>query len=241
MIRLRFILTALMLIFLASVPHVAQAQSDPEEAYDPFADYSEFDEASDEEADINFFRNGRFLTVGLAVGPQTFTQGMGEAYGDGPTMGLTLSYFFDMSLAMSLGLMTGDHSVKFVTSGGTFTGAVTFNELNFHLKYYMATQNMMKGLANLNPYIVGGFSQVNREYSVSEYQESSRDSTTSTDLGMGIEIPLLRRKSFFGVQALYHYVSFVDENKRFFNGVDVLNKKVDGDFINWTLILGMNF
>ena len=45
------------------------AQTDPEEAYDPFTDYSEFDEASDEEADINFFRNGRFFTVGLAMGP----------------------------------------------------------------------------------------------------------------------------------------------------------------------------
>src|SRR5687767_13996048 len=118
MIRLRFILTSLMLIFLASAPQQAFSQSDPEEAYDPFADYSEFDEASDEEADINFFRNGRFLSVGLAAGPQTFTGGMGSAYGDGLAMGLSLSYFFDMSLAMSLGLMTGDHSAKFVTSGG---------------------------------------------------------------------------------------------------------------------------
>lgn len=239
--RLRFILTAFMLISLASLPHPARAQSEPEEAYDPFADYSEFDEASDEEADINFFRNGRFLTVGLAVGPQTFTQGMSDAYGDGPTMGLQLSYFFDMSLAMQLGLMSGDHSVKIDTSGGDYTGTVDFGELNFYVKYYLSTQNMIKGLANLSPYIIGGFSQVTRTYSIAEYSESSRDTTTSTDIGFGIEVPLLRRKSFFGIQAVYHYINFTDENKRFFNGVDVLDKKINGDFINWSFILGMNF
>ncbi|MFN9068010.1 MAG: hypothetical protein ACK5V3_12335, partial [Bdellovibrionales bacterium] len=63
----------LYLIFILGVlsPGTAFSQVDTEEAYDPFSDYSEFDEASDEEADINFFRNGRFLTVGLAAGPQT--------------------------------------------------------------------------------------------------------------------------------------------------------------------------
>ena len=56
-----------------SSPHYLLAQNTPatnqntqnidEESFDPFSDYSEFDESSDEEADINFFRNGRFLTV----------------------------------------------------------------------------------------------------------------------------------------------------------------------------------
>ena len=37
---------------------LAQSGTD---AYDPFVDYSEFEEVSEEEADINFFRNGRFF------------------------------------------------------------------------------------------------------------------------------------------------------------------------------------
>lgn len=239
--RFGLLLSTLMLILMATAPQTAFGQTDPEEAYDPFTDYSEFDEASDEEADINFFRNGRFLTVGLAAGPQTFTGGMADAYGDGPAMGLLLSYFFDLRLAMTLGLMTGDHSVKMVTSGGTYTGTVGLTEVNFHLKYYFSTQNMMKGLANMNPYMVGGLTQVTRTYSIAELEESSKDSTTSTDIGIGIEIPILRRKSFFGIQGLYHYVNFKDENKRYINGTQVLEKKIDGDFINWSFILGMNF
>ena len=44
------------------LPGVRVAQFDADDTYDPFADYSEFDEAQEEEADINFFRNGRFCS-----------------------------------------------------------------------------------------------------------------------------------------------------------------------------------
>lgn len=239
MIRFAFALALASLLSLS--PISAFAQTDPEEAYDPFSDYSEFDEASDEEADINFFRNGRFLTVGLAVGPQTFTDGMAKAYGDGPAMGVYLSYFFDMRLAMALGLMAADHSVEIKTTGPTYTGTVSFNEVNFHLKYYFNTQNITKGLADLNPYTMGGFSQVTRTYSIAELLTRSKETVTSTDLGFGIEIPLLRKKAYLGIQTLYHFVSFTDENKATVNGVDPLVYKLNGDYINTQFILGMNF
>ncbi len=77
-----------------------------------FTDYSEFDEESDEEADINFFRNGRFFTMGLAGGIRGFTGNFADTYESAPTFGLFLSYFFDLRLALSLGFQTGDHAVK---------------------------------------------------------------------------------------------------------------------------------
>ena len=240
----RRLFSLLLLSTILVFPQHSFAQLDSDEAYDPFADYSEFDEASDEEADINFFKNGRFLTAGLALGPQTFTGGMASAYSDAPIMGLTLSYFFDLRLALTLGLMTSDHSVKIKTTGETLTGNVGINEVNIHMKYYLSTQNMIKGIADLNPYLVGGFSQVTRSYSIAELQSESRETATSTDFGGGIEIPLLRRKSFFGFQAVYHYINFADENKRGIRdsvGDQLLLKKLDGDYINWQLILGMNF
>ena len=238
---IRFAILLALASFLTLSPHKAFAQTDPEEAYDPFSDYSEFDEASDEEADINFFRNGRFLTVGLAVGPQTFTDGMAKAYGDGPAMGLYISYFFDLRLAMSLGLMAADHNVKIKTTVPLYTGTVSFNEVNFHLKYYFNTQNVQKGLADLNPYMMGGLSQVTRSYSIAELLTRSKETLTSTDLGIGIEIPLLRRKAYLGIQSLYHMISFTDENKATVNGVDPLLYKLNGDYINTQFILGLNF
>ena len=48
----------------------ASAQYDGDDVYDPFADYSEFEENNQEEADINFFRNGRSFNVNFLFGGQ---------------------------------------------------------------------------------------------------------------------------------------------------------------------------
>lgn len=238
-----FILLIMMSFQLA--PRMAMAQTDPDESYDPFTDYSEFDEASDEEADINFFRNGRFFTVGFAGGPRQFTENMGKAYGSGPTFGLLLSYFFDLRMAFTLGLMTGDHSVNLETINSTaFTGNTSFTFINLDLKYYLSTQNVTKGLADLNPYVLGGFSQVYRTYTISGLETQSRESTMSTDIGAGLEIPLMRRKAFVGLQATYHYVGFADENGEYItttSGQQKLKNKVNGDLMDFLFILGLNF
>ncbi|MFN8944662.1 MAG: outer membrane beta-barrel protein [Pseudobdellovibrionaceae bacterium] len=217
------------------------AQLDADEAFDPFADYSEFDEASDEEADINFFRNGRFFTVGLATGFRGFTGNFKTTYGSGPTFGLFLAYFFDLKFAFQLGFMTGDHSVKFASTQNSYTGTVSFTTLNFDLKYYMNTQNVTKGLADLNPYIIGGFAQFYRTYTISNIEGFARDTTMGVDLGAGIEIPIMRKKGFLGLQGTYRYVNFPDENKDFVQGQERLENKIDGDLYDILLILGMNF
>lgn len=220
------------------------AQVDPDEAYDPFTDYSEFDEESDEEADINFFRNGRFFTIGLAGGTRGFTGNFADAYGSGPTFGIFLSYFFDLRLALSLGFQTGDHAVGFTVDNGskTYTGNVSMTAMNFDLKYYLNTQNVTRGLADLNPYLLAGVGQFYRTYTISGLDGFSRDATMGFDVGAGLEIPLMRKKAYLGIQAAYHYVNFADENKSYIdNGAEKLDKNLTGDFYDFLLILGMNF
>lgn len=223
------------------------AQSDPDEAYDPFTDYSEFDEASDEEADINFFRNGRFFTVGLLIGPRGYTEGMGKVYNQAPSFGLSISYFFDLRLAFALGLITGDSSLNFRTTSPTITdysGTVSLTTISMALKYYFNTQNVTKGLADLNPYMLMGFSQVNRTQTIATLAVTGRDTTTGVDGGIGLEIPLMRRKAYLGLQATYHYASFADENKEFIDdggSNQKLEYKFNGDFYDLLFILGMNF
>ncbi|MFP5520019.1 MAG: outer membrane beta-barrel protein [Bdellovibrionia bacterium] len=217
------------------------AQVDPDEAYDPFADYSEFDEDSDEEADINFFKNGRFLTAALFFGYRSFTQGMATNYQSGPAYGLQLSYFFDLRLALALSFVTGDHSVNIKTSGPTYTGNVSYSSLGFNLKYYLNTQNVTKGLADLNPYIIAGLTHHTRTYTFSEVDGFDRAAALGFDGGLGIEIPLLRRKAYFGIQGVYHYVAFPDENKEFIEGTNKVDTPINGDFINIMALIGMNF
>lgn len=246
------LLTVLLGLFLAA-PAFAQSspdhksylisQVDPDEAYDPFTDYSEFDEESDEEADINFFRNGRFFTIGLAGGFRGFTGNFADAYESAPTFGLFLSYFFDLRVAMSLGFQTGDHSVRFTVNNDskTYTGNVSITSINFDLKYYLNTQNVTRGLADLNPYILGGFAQFYRTYTIAGLDGFNRDSTMGFELGAGLEIPLMRKKAYLGLQGTYHYVNFNDENKSYIDGSEKLDKNLTGDFYSMLLILGMNF
>ena len=72
-------------------PGVLLAQNETDDAYDPFADYSEFEESMDEEEDINFFRNGRLLTLGFIGGYRGWTQTLGSIYTGNATFGLFLS------------------------------------------------------------------------------------------------------------------------------------------------------
>jgi hypothetical protein len=222
------------------------AQSDPDEAFDPFSDYSEFDEASDEEADINFFRNGRFFTVALAGGYRGFTDNFSKVYTGGPTYGLSLTYFFDLRLAMTLGFTTGDNAVKIESETRSYVGNVSFTTLNFDLKYYMNTQNVTRGLADLNPYLIGGFGQFYRTYTLAGLDGYSRDSTMGMELGAGLEVPLMRKKAYLGIQGMYHYVNFADENKGYINetptsGSVPLKTTVTGDLYDVMLLLGLNF
>lgn len=224
--------------------HYLIAQTDPDEAYDPFSDYSEFDEDSDEEADVNFFRNGRFLTVGIAAGYRGFTGNFSDAYSAAPDFGLYLTYFFDLRLAMTLGFQTGDHAVQFKTNADSYTGNVSISSLNFDLKYFLNTQNVTRGLADLNPYILGGVGQFYRTYTLAKLDGYSRDSTMGFDLGAGVEIPLMRKKAFLGLQATYHYVNFSDENKSYISnagGTEKLDKPLSGDLYDVFFILGLNY
>ena len=70
------------------------------EHYDPFADYSEFEEASEEEADVHFFTNGRLLNFGGLFGPRWFTSELGKQEGMfGLGGGVFLNFFFNLRSA----------------------------------------------------------------------------------------------------------------------------------------------
>ena len=195
-------------------PGILLAQAEGDDAYDPFADYSEFEESMDEEEDINFFRNGRMLTLGFIGGYRGFTQTLGQIYGGNAAFGLFLSYFFDLRFAMQIGYLTSDHTV--IVKGSGFTpiqGTVSLSDLTFLLKYYFNTQNVTRGLAELNPYIVGGFSQIYRTATYSTSPDSAKDSAFGFNIGAGLEIPMMRNKMFFGLQGNYQLIAFSDKGR----------------------------
>lgn len=237
--KLRYVLT----LFLMLAPTFAQAQYDGEDAYDPFADYSEFDEASEEEADINFFRHGRFFTIGFGGGFRGFTENMAKVYTSDPTYGLFMSYFFDLRAAVQVGFLTGDHAFEFSHPVEKVAGNVSMTIISVDYKYFLSSQNVTRGLADLNPYFVGGLAQVYRTISITGDSGGGRDATMGLSIGAGLEIPIMRKKSFFGLQGTYRYFNFKDENKfvelpqsRF-----QTTTRINGDSFDIVFLLGSNF
>ena len=216
-----------------------------DDAYDPFVDYSEFEEASEEEADINFFRNGRFFTLGIIGGYRSFTESQGDIFDPGTAFGVFLSYFFDLRFALQLSFLTGDHAIGFqAKNGGTkVRGNAGMTTAGLALKYYFNTQNVTRGLANLNPYITGGFSQVTRTMTISGEQAFGKEGAMGFDMGAGIELPMLRNKMYFGSQFTYQLVTFKDENSEITlqNGSEPTGIFPTGDVFMVNFILGVNF
>lgn len=227
---------------LLGIPGLKVAQFDADDTYDPFADYSEFDEAQEEEADINFFRNGRFVTLGFIGGIRGFTEGLGDMYRSSPTFGLFLSYFFDLRFALQFSFQTSDHGFRVASRTKAANGNVGIQNFSLDIKYYVNTQNVTKGLARFNPYIIGGFARVDRTTTIENVQGFGKEGAMAFDLGAGIELPLMRNKMFFGAQAMYQLVNFHDENTEvLFDNGEHTGKYPNGDSYTVLGILGVNF
>lgn len=241
--KAHLILGLFLLLGFVLTPQRGYAQAEGDDAYDPFADYSEFDENTDEEADINFFRHGRFVTMGFAMGYRGYTEKLNDLYSSAPTYGLFLSYFFDLRSAVQLSFLTGDHGFEVKALGDKVTGNIGFTLINLDYKYYMNTQNITRGLADLNPYFMGGLAQIYRTKSIPGDLSDGKEATMGLNLGGGIEIPLNRKKSFFAFQFTYRYYNFKDENNYIYmpNVSATSSIKPRGDSYDFLGILGMNF
>lgn len=249
------------LLFFCMLPNSKlKAQEEPtqlsiDESFDPFADYNEYEQDSEQEADIHFLRNGRYLTLAFAGGYRSFIGGgFAEAYRANIHYGMEFSYFFNLNLAMSLGFTNSDHNVNFASYTSLsyanisklYTGNVNIQNLDLQAKYYFDTDNVTKGLADLNPYALLGGSYNTRTYSLDETLGSSSDQVWGLKLAGGIEIPLLKRSAYMGIQLAYRYVQFPDENKSFIEEDDSgdtkpIRPRLDGDFYDLSVMIGLNF
>src|SRR5690606_18407978 len=124
---------------------------------DPFADFSEFEDSAEEEADINFFQNGRFFTLGFIGGYRRWTGTYADIFDPGTSFGLFISYFFDLRFALQVSFQNSDHAFTIEDPSNPSPGNLSRTALGIDLKYYLNTQNVTRGLANLNPYLFGGF------------------------------------------------------------------------------------
>lgn len=258
--HLFFLRKFLILILISSLfnQHVYAQTSEVDEGFDPFSDYNEVEQSAEEEADINFFKNGRFLSLGFLAGYRGFTDGLSQGYSPSVAWGLQFSYFFDIQLATSLSYSISDSSVDFYSYNDAsyssisehYTGSVNIQNFDLNVKYYFNTENVTRGLAELNPYFLVGTGMIVRTYNLSKSFALQPDKPIGFKFGSGIEIPLMRHKAYLGLQATYHYVQFPDENNdriqedKAGSPTPVLSPvkpRLNGDFYELTTTLGVNF
>ncbi|MCB0394792.1 MAG: hypothetical protein KDD25_09540 [Bdellovibrionales bacterium] len=239
----KLLLIALVMI---SLPAISQAEEEVhiaqyDDNFDPFVDYSEFEQVTEEEADINFFRNGRFLAIGAMFGYRFFTNILGEIYEGAGAGGVFLSYFFDLRFAIQISYLTGDHRFKIDEAGKEFFGTITVSQTAFDIKYYLNTQNVTRGLASVNPYLIFGLAQVFRTSRFDDADGFARDAATSFHGGLGIEFPMMRNKMFFGLEGTYQYVNFQDESNELVIDDEETGVYPRGDIVKFLGIIGINF
>jgi hypothetical protein len=217
--------------------------SSTDSTFDPFSDYSEFEEGSEEEADINFFHNGRFFSIGIQAGHQSFTDVLGILYKPNLDYGLFISYFFDLRFALQVGYFISDHGLSIIdgSTGREYRGKAALTRFEFDLKYYINTQNITRGLAALNPYLIGGLSSWSRTYTFDQVGGFVRDTAMGIQAGLGIEIPILHNKAFIGAQGMYQYINFADKNAPIVINGTVSNIVPSGDGLCFNGVLGVNF
>lgn len=235
-------------LLLAAAP--AHAQYEGDDVYDPFADYSEFEENSQEEADIHFFRNGRFFNVAFMFGWRQYTSDAAEVIDPSISPGIYLSYFFNLRFAVQFSYIFSQHRMSILPPGpqgqnfDPIKGNISSSSIGIDLKYYFNTQNVTRGLADLNPYIIGGFSQNFRTFIFENEIAVAKDDATGIDLGFGIEVPIADNHMYVGLQFMYRKVDFPTENQQFFDGNISPNPTgvfITGDEWNLFSILGINF
>ncbi len=226
-----------------------------DDTYDPFADFSEFEPNADEEADIHFFKNGRFFNFAFLVGGRTWTDNLAEYTDAAPIYGLYLAYFFDIRSAVQVSYLHGQHNFNIPSGNGPspdggltlgeayegFTGTTSMSVISIDFKYYFNTSNITRGFAELNPYVIGGFSMNQRTISITGESVLAKADPMGAQLGFGLEIPIARNRMYLGIQAMYHYVTFPDENESLMDHDILTGIYLRGDYVQGLLVIGVNF
>lgn len=210
----------LLLVFFVSAPS-AFANEDAAGVDNPFSNYVPFADEADIDEEEHFMYFGKFFGVGLGSGAQVFTGGIGQVYNTSlPVFDLRLIYFFNFRLALQMGLGLAKHGYILDESN---IGTVDVNMLrfNFDLKYYFNTVDFSAGLTAMNPYIVGGYSVINRTQNFVNQVRSVKDTAPVISGGGGVELEISPRAASIGFEFRAHQVFFPDSQTTQFQAAGV--------------------
>ena len=224
--------------------YLAQQYSDPSDTYDPFTDYSEFQDTTTEEADIYFFKHGRLLSLAGMGGMRLMTQKLGQHTRPAFAVGGSFAFFFNMRIALQFHYITGIHPFRSLEleprdpNRERFVSEMLLSQIGLDIKYYLNTQNITQGLASFNPYFIVGGSTITRRIKFrNEGTFNDGKKLFGFHGGLGIEFPLTLNKVFFGIEAQYQFIKFPTLGL----GGEQFNLRSPSHIFKGVGILGINF
>jgi len=173
----------------------------------PHLEYGSFNLNEEENEDTQFFQYGRFFGISIGLGYQSATGNRGKLYDSAlPRFDARMQYWFSFNLAGDLGVFFANHSF----STGTTNYEAKLIGYGFHLKYYFDVKNSSAAISFANPFILGGIGAMSKSQSSLTSSQPDTDSTMSVDFGGGFEFPVVFKKTYLTVEALYHTQNFAD-------------------------------
>ncbi|MFY7993253.1 MAG: hypothetical protein ACOVP4_08180 [Bacteriovoracaceae bacterium] len=242
-----------LLLLLLSLPLTSYAQSneqimnemedDSTLGGDIFSDFNEDLEASEVLEDERYYRYGRFFSVNLGVGVTTYTGNRGTAYDDNPpTYHLSTNYFLDFQNVVGLGIEYSKHTMILDTATlilrDANVGAVETSMLRafFQYKYYVDTTDLGTAFTYSSPHFIGRFEYwyQNNKFIDQPSLPNQKGGGIGTAFGLGLEFPVEIKKSYIGVEFLYHVVNFFDKYTQDFRQVPADVDQADNSRIDST-------
>ena len=209
-----------------NAPAIPSGKKEETELFDqssPYLEYGDFNMAEEENQDALYFQYGRFFGFSLGLGYQTATGNRGKLYDPAiPRFDIRIHYWFNFNFALELGLFMANHSFKYENT----TFETKFIGYGMHLKYYFDVRDASAALTFSNPFLSGGIGAWSMSQTKVGSTQPDKDSTLSLDIGGGLEFPIVYKKTYFILEALYHTQSFADSNgnnNEFGNRVPDLN------------------
>lgn len=219
-----------------------------------FSDFNEDLESSEILEDERFYRYGRFYAINATLGYTTFTSERGSVYANNPpTFGFSLTYFLNFQTSFVLGFASSKHDFVLEVPTRTSGPSAVFGLIEVRMfrvftgvRYYVDTTNLGTAITYSNPYVIGRFEYWyhTNKFVDREDLEQQNFGAFGTSVGMGLEFPIELKKSYVGVELLYHAVGFEDKFTTEFRAIDGSEggvNSLDGDVVTLTMSYIVSF
>ena len=177
----------------------------------PYTEYADFVDQKEEDEMMEFYQFGRLFGVNLGLGYSGATGNRGGFWQGGfPLIDIEVLAWMDFNFAVALGWSTVTHNYESVNeSFGKAT--VNLQRLGLDLRYYVDVRNVTSTIAFANPYIAVGVGNYTKsEKYIGGAGGTDQDSSFGFNAGAGFEFTITPRKSYFGILAKVHPVTFKD-------------------------------